>query len=360
MRTIGHTFFKIFDIVIVSIKGIYQLTGNELSIRVFSFIFLQDSFQELAWPFSKISLEEIKKSLPDELLERSYKNVRMKKRAFYILYAIFKTRTSAQNFLKMPHSKNLHSFFILINQYSHVTLFFLEHSFADIQCETRKTEILYFNFLSRIFIPYIFSEKQTKQIEKLFIESNHPYCVLSKKLFKQVAYLLTNQHDYQYVYYLSIFNAWYFLTEGNYYTFLTLYLPQPEICTPSDVAYFNRIKGTVAKLVHQETHLELLSQLLYTLSVSEKKVQVRIYLQIIKDFYASYFIKTRLSSLYNTNAISITEDFTNADIIITDSFEKATSNQDIFYLDSIENEESWHELTEFIQQKYMAKLNVGL
>lgn len=108
------------------------------------------------------------------------------------------------------------------------------------------------------------------------------------------------------------------------------------------------------------THLELLSQLLYTLSVSEKKVQVRIYLQIIKDFYASYFIKTRLSSLYNTNAISITEDFTNADIIITDSFEKATSNQDIFYLDSIENEESWHELTEFIQQKYMAKLNVGL
>ena len=355
-----NNFFKIFDIVIVSIKGIYQLTGNELSIRVFSFIFLQESFQELAWPFSKISLEEIKKSLPDELLERSYKNVRMKKRAFYILYAIFKTRTSAQNFLKMPHSKNLHSFFILINQYSHVTLFFLEHSFADIQCETRKTEILYFNFLSRIFIPYIFSEKQTKQIEKLFIESNHPYCVLSKKLFKQVAYLLTNQHDYQYVYYLSIFNAWYFLTEGNYYTFLTLYLPQPEICTPSDVAYFNRIKGTVAKLVHQETHLELLSQLLYTLSVSEKKVQVRIYLQIIKDFYASYFIKTRLSSLYNTNAISITEDFTNADIIITDSFEKATSNQDIFYLDSIENEESWHELTEFIQQKYMAKLNVGL
>ena len=116
----------------------------------------------------------------------------------------------------------------------------------------------------------------------------------------------------------------------------------------------------MAKLVHQETHLELLSQLLYTLSVSEKKVQVRIYLQIIKDFYANYFIKTRLSSLYNTNAISITEDFTNVDIIITDSFEKATSNQDIFYLDSIENEESWHELTEFIQQKYMAKLNVGL
>ncbi|UYX97986.1 helix-turn-helix domain-containing protein [Enterococcus faecalis] len=56
-----NNFFKIFDIVIVSIKGIYQLTGNELSIRVFSFIFLQDSFQELAWPFSKISLEEIKK-----------------------------------------------------------------------------------------------------------------------------------------------------------------------------------------------------------------------------------------------------------------------------------------------------------
>ncbi|MGK0627925.1 helix-turn-helix domain-containing protein, partial [Enterococcus faecalis] len=70
-----NNFFKIFDIVIVRIKGIYQLTGNELSIRVFSFIFLQDSFQELACPFSKISLEEIKKSLPDELLERSYKNV---------------------------------------------------------------------------------------------------------------------------------------------------------------------------------------------------------------------------------------------------------------------------------------------
>ncbi|MGH2123257.1 helix-turn-helix domain-containing protein, partial [Enterococcus faecalis] len=82
------------------------------------------------------------------------------------------------------------------------------------------------------------------------------------KLFKQVAYLLTKQHDYQYVYYLSIFNAWYFLTECNYYTFLTLYLPQPEICTPSDVGYFNGIKGTVAKLVHQVTHFELHIQLL--------------------------------------------------------------------------------------------------
>lgn len=111
---------------------------------MFSFIFLQDSFQELAWPFSKISLEEIK-SLPDELLERSYKNVRMKKRAFYILYAIFKTRTSAQNFLKMPHSKNLHSFYSDQSIQS-CDFIFLEHSFADIQCETRKTEILYFNF----------------------------------------------------------------------------------------------------------------------------------------------------------------------------------------------------------------------
>ena len=63
-----NNFFKIFDIVIVSIKGIYQLTGNELSIRVFSFIFLQDSFQELAWPFSKISLEEIKKVYPMDFL----------------------------------------------------------------------------------------------------------------------------------------------------------------------------------------------------------------------------------------------------------------------------------------------------
>ena len=88
---------------------------------------------------------------------------------------------------------------------------------------------------------------------------------------------------------------------GQLLYFLTLYLPQPEICTPSDVAYFNRIKGTVAKLVHQETHLELLSQLLYTLSVSEK-VQVRIYLQIIKDFmqiillkhgYPPYIIQTQ-------------------------------------------------------------------
>ena len=64
---------------------------------------------------------------------------------------------------------------------------------------------------------------------------------------------------------------------GQLLYFLTLYLPQPEICTPSDVAYFNRIKGTVAKLVHQETHLELLSQLLYTLSVSEKSTSENLF-----------------------------------------------------------------------------------
>lgn len=78
----------------------------------------------------------------------------MKKRAFYILYAIFKTRTSAQNFLKMPHSKNLHSFFILINQYSHVTLFFLNTPSLTFNAKQEKlkfyTLIFYLAFLSLI------------------------------------------------------------------------------------------------------------------------------------------------------------------------------------------------------------------
>ena len=88
----------------------------------------------------------------------------------------------------------------------------------------------------------------------------------------------------------------------------------------------------------------------------KKKPCLTIYLQIIKDFSTDYFIKNRLSALYNQQAICIIDDEAAADLIVTDTYEKALSNKTIFYLDSIENEESWYELTELIQQMYREKL----
>ncbi|MGM0166490.1 hypothetical protein IGI39_001450 [Enterococcus sp. AZ135] len=357
-----NVFFKSYNICIVNTRGVYSLKGNELSIRIFSYIFLQDSFQELEWPFCEISIQEIKEKIPNEILESSYKRSKTKKRALYILYAVLQTRISNQSFLRMPASKNLMVFFRLICQHYDVALIFYEDSFSSLNLETRRSEILYFNFLSRIFIPYIFSREQKKELGQLFLQSNHPYCQLAKEIFYQVSFLLTDNKSkesiYQYIYYITIFNTWFFLTEGNYPVFLELYMPQLDIYLPDNNEYFNSIKRIVSKTIDKSDQIELLSRLLYTLSISEKEPELKIYLQIIKDFSADYFIKNRLSSLYNEHNIYITDDYSAADIIITDSFEKSATNKEIFYLDSIGNEECWHELTELIQQKYIEKLTL--
>lgn len=79
-----------------------------------------------------------------------------------------------------------------------------------------------------------------------------------------------------------------------------------------------------------------------------------------KVFTSVYVIQERLRDIFNQKNIVFTDDYSEADIIITDSFEKKIDKQVLFYLDNISNKKRWYELVKTIQNELLDRLNSEL
>ena len=75
-----------------------------------------------------------------------------------------------------------------------------------------------------------------------------------------------------------------------------------------------------------------------------------------KNFMAIHALKSRLGAIFNSENIYITEDYSKADIVVTDSLEKSTTEDKlIFYFDSLNNDDAWEHLLMLIRKRYMKK-----
>ncbi|GEU13490.1 aspartate aminotransferase [Bacillus anthracis] len=356
-----NEFFSPFNFTIAIVEGQYSLVGNEMNIRLFSFLFLQDSFQDIEWPFKNISLESIRDNVPEELLIDSHKRSNTKSRALYILYAILQTRIKNQNYVIQPTNKLIQTLFIIVQENFDVSLIFQQDKFGSLEKDVKKTEIDYFNFLSRIFISDIIPKKDKINLGRTFSKENHPYCTLSIEILRASSVLInvhTSKDDYfLFHYYITLFNTFYFLVGDTLDSFTSLFFPPLSYHSHVQNEYMSTIKTNLASLTISENHKKFLSNLLYTLFTSEAKSEVTIYLQLSKDFTASFFIENRLSNLFNPEQIMITDNYSLSDVVITDTLERTTSNKKIFYLDSIDNEKRWKDLLFLIQNTYLDKQN---
>lgn len=364
LNKLTHTlnkYLSTFDFAIASVKRQYSLVGNEVNIRLFSYLFLQDSFQDIEWPFHNITLESIHNNVPGEILMDSHKRSNTKNRSLYILYAILQTRVKSQNYVIQPTNKLIQTLFKMVQENFDVTLIFQQNSFASLEKDVKKTEIDYFNFLSRIFISDIIPKKEKIHLGRTFSKEKHPYCTLSIDILRASSILIndhTSNDDYfLFHYYITLFNTFYFLVGETLDCFTNLFIPPLSYHSHVKNEYMSTIKTNLAGLTISENHKKFLSNLLYTLYTSEMKSEVTLYLQLSKDFTASFFIENRLSNLFNPEQIMITDNYSLSDIVITDTLERTESNKKIFYLDSIDNENRWKELLFLIQNTYLDKQN---
>ncbi|CAK20201.1 helix-turn-helix domain-containing protein [Listeria welshimeri] len=364
LNKLTHTlnkFFTTFNFTISVVKGQYSLTGNEMNIRLFSYLFLQDSFQDIEWPFNNISLESIRENVPEEILIDSHKRSNTKNRSLYILYAILQTRVQNQNYVVQPTNKLIQALFKMVKENLDIALIFQQDRLGFLEKKVKNTEIDYFNFLSRIFISDIIPKTDKINLGRIFAKENHPYCILSIDILKTSSVLVkdqTSEDDYcLFHYYITLFNTFYFLVGDTLDSFTSLFIPPLSYHSHVQNDYMSTIKAILASLTITENHKKFLSNLLYTLYTSEMTSEVMIYLQISKDFTASFFIENRLSNLFNSEQIMITDNYSLSDVVITDTLERTASNKKIFYLDSIDNENRWKELLFLIQNTYLDKQN---
>ncbi|ELS0477868.1 helix-turn-helix domain-containing protein [Enterococcus faecalis] len=356
-----NKFFSTFNFTISSVKGQYSLIGNEMNIRLFAYLFLQDSFQDIEWPFSSISLESIRENVPEEILIDSHKRSNTKNRSLYILYAILQTRVQNQNYVVQPTNKLIQELFKMVKENLDIALIFQQDRLGFLEKKVKNTEIDYFNFLSRIFISDIIPKKDKINLGRIFAKGNHPYCILSIDILKTSSALVKDrisEDDYfLFHYYITLFNTLYFLVGDTLDCFTNLFIPRLSYHSHVENEYMSTIKAILANLTISENHKKFLSNLLYTLYTSEMTSEVTIYLQLSKDFTASFFIENQLNNLFNSEQIMITDNYSLSDVVITDTLERTASNKKIFYLDSIDNENRWKELLFLIQNTYLDKQN---
>ncbi|NBK03559.1 helix-turn-helix domain-containing protein, partial [Listeria monocytogenes] len=214
LNKLTHTlngFFSPFNFTIAIVQGQYSLVGNEMNIRLFSYLFLQDSFQDIEWPFNNISLESIRENVPEEILIDSHKRSNTKNRSLYILYAILQNRVKNQNYVIQPTNKLIQALFIMVQENFDVALIFQQNRFSSLEKDVKKTEIDYFNFLSRIFISDIIPKKDKINLGRKFSKENHPYCTLSIEILRASSVLIndhTSKNDYfLFHYYITLFNT---------------------------------------------------------------------------------------------------------------------------------------------------------
>lgn len=346
-----NTFFSPFNFRIKYTDEKYYLVGDEVNIRLFSFLFLQDSFQSIEWPFFELTIEDIRIKVNKKYIIHSNQ-----KRALYTLYAIWQTRIKQHQHVAHPKLPFIHSVLVLVKKNLDITTLFQNNNYNYIDYDIKEVEAQYFNFFSHVFTPDIIPNTKKIVLGKIFFEKEDSFFLIVKNILSEINNifnnLVSNPHEYEYSYYITLLCTLNFLSKGKINDFTNLFSSQ----SPS---YLNLKIDNKHKYYFLTTDNNyFLSSLLHNLYSLQIKPEVKIYLQMTKDFTANFIIKNKLNSLYNNNQIIITHDYYLTDIVVTDSLERNSSKKNIFYFDSINNEERWKELLFFIQQIYLEKQTI--
>ncbi len=349
-----------YEIEITIENDQYSLTGNELVVRIFSYIFLKDSYQNIEWPFTDISQEDIRKGLPEKVLRLSPTFSNTKRSSLYILHQVLRSRYDHQRYLNFESDPAIDKLIELMVENYDSAYVLHTGGYGEIPQEHFQQELLYFNFVRHFLASDSIPYRTKVELGGVFSRTDDKFCQLSNKIYEAFLTIskfpISEEGSYLYHYYLTIFNIIYALFEKRFEYFLDLLLPKPTFHLDTNTEYIAKIRQVMVETISDDYQANYLSSLLYSLSTSEDQIKIRIYLQMNKDFTAVYVLKNRLRALFNSENIYISDNYSLADIVVTDSLEEVTEdNKSIFYFDSVNNEDAWEHLLILIRRTYIKK-----
>ncbi|WP_177183994.1 helix-turn-helix domain-containing protein [Enterococcus malodoratus] len=358
-------FLKRYKIKILIDYDHYSLTGNELELRLFSYILLQDSYQSLEWPYKDVTKAQIRENIPEEIIKFFHTISNTKRNSLYLLHQLLRSRYEHQRFLNLKSDPAIEEVIELM--VSHYDGAYVLHAggYGEIPEAYYRQELLYFNFVQHIFTSDSIPYREKVELGRLYSQSDTYFCRFSNELFQAFLsvskYPISEDSAHLYRYYLVSFNTLFALLGDRFETFLDLYIPRSAFHLDTTNDYISSIRQKMKSLIDDPRQAAYASSLLYALSTSEKQTKIKLYLQMNKDFIATYVIKNRLKALFNSENIFVTDDYSAADIVVTDSLEESTTEDIlIFYFDSLNNDEAWEHLLNLIRKLYMKKCSKPL
>lgn len=356
-----------FDFQIVKNGSEILLAGHELSIRIFSYLFLYDSFQNLEWPFQQCCLtkEEVKTHISEHVSVYLDNASDTKKNSLYFLSAVLILRIRNGN-LAEDLEENLSAILKLIQQNYQL------QSFKYLDTKQNRTESYYFNFLVGIFVSDLISTDKMRLLGQLFSQSNYPETALAKELI----YSLKNDFkgnftidtQYIFIYFFTLRYIFFKLAGPKISLFSNLFFPKQDYeLTKSNRSsveiqqFYESFTSAFRKTEHQDLLMNPRIKEYFFSSVDTflqmgTEATVFIYLQLTKDYTTLSYVTKQIETIFNPETVRITTNFQKANLIITDTLESSKNYESVFFLSSIKNYTQWQELVHKIQQLLLRKL----
>ncbi|EPH93705.1 M protein trans-acting positive regulator [Enterococcus faecalis 13-SD-W-01] len=356
---------KKYHLQVVVQQGKYSLTGDELHIRMYSYLFLADSFQGIEWPFQALSLKKLQKLLHRSGISEPAKQSSARNMQFYFLVAIFIIRIKHQQLLEEPPD-DIEEILTVFREQQDFSRILQRAAHTGISEKQWEIEYQHFNLFMCALFPNWISSEQKIEVGQLFFEKNNELChqvkELTKKLSQEYAALQIPEKQASYNYFILLLAVLVLLIGDVVAEFYTLYFPKMASASGTSVKELAKIQKIVDTVFppskKTKTFNTFLSELIYAMLHSETTYPLMIYIQITKSITESYTLQNRLYQLFNNQTILLTDNYHDADLIITDWVEASERKKHAFYFDSANNQEIWKKLTHLIQDLYLKKNNI--
>lgn len=373
-RIIGNLNFQLknFNVGIKRSNFRLLLTGPEENIRIFSFQFLTDSFHTLEWPFSSISEEELSSTMTVSAKKMMSQTSPSRKRYLLIFLGVVSIRLRNKFFVSPPVPRDYFLIKLMKDNYDMNSLLTPNNSLS-LDNKTSRNEDLYFNFSIRFLIPSFFKNEHRIRLGQIFSEEEHPSIQFARAILKGIRRQLNVNIDSTLanitIYYLTLFHLAYSFMGDTFHHFFDAFLAIPEDAPPYEEKIVMELTQIVEETLKYETNTTILnsqyfiSALVYYLSplVQMNSHQVTtIYFQFSRDFTMETYLKVRLSMLFSKTSLVFTDNYPEADIVVSDTLESPTTDKFLCYFNSLHSETQWNILLDSIRSIYQKKNRTSL
>lgn len=353
--------------------GRIEITGQEQTLRIFSFIILTEIYQAIEWPFQHISKKEVESMIQSQKTDHTnfFSASKLNQVLFYL--AITDLRVKNKKKLKSMNSELISVMGILTTNIDFLDSRILFSKYYHLDQTTVTNEVLYFNAIFRIVIAHSIPSVQKEMAGKKIVQSELRFSEnlikIANELFEEFNIQKNESTFFESVYFLSIYKIFMNLinidiesllkASYNYpISFEGTHYVKPDAIIDFCNAFLKKNPDFASKLFSKK-NFYYTCIILNILTRIYRKTTLKIYIQFSKIFLGERLLKQNIENTFNSSTLLITSDFEQADLIISDSMDAITESKSkkYFYFYDVNDRRIWIELFQFIQLNLLKNID---
>lgn len=351
------------------------VSGSSSTIRMLETYFFWNVTQGIEWHFENISLDEIYSCFSKQELKDIF-NISVSKQSkhFCSLAVIHQLYSNEEKELELdPNLSETLQVFAKVADISRPLEKLLVDNFPIIkESEILRKERLFFNFMSRFLNSHRDSEEIVVEIGMQLNQLNNELINYCKKLVKNLLleFPTIEERDekarYKILYFFALFfaNAFYIHFDSSNLQKFMLINPDIEMFQSQTFykakAFFQGFIAEYPLPENQEVttfHNMLACGLIDSFIPTFTKSHLSIYIQFSKNLFGEIYARNQLYDLFGREKVNIVNTLADADIVISDFYEHRYQSENYFYLDNLQNKNSWKKLFVFVHEHQLMNMD---